>query len=489
MIGHALALFTIPNMLKKLYDRIARNEVLIRDSSLRQTQQYGIQQSRFEEILRQAIEQQTAVLRRMDLEGQNLAEQQATILKKLDLEEQNLAEQQSAVLKELDIQKCVLADIEEALGEMRQNMEDIHMMQQVLKDTVQIYEEQWNEREDFKESFIRINGMLAQLRDEQKSAESEMMERLKLMAQPLKECRQMQTAGLAIDTAISEKMDMQADISSSISKKLDELPAFIATNNISSHTAVIGIPGGIIGVIADGFTMGVPAEEWGVAMYLSQVGHFEVGTERFFEMLLKPGMTVLDLGANLGMFTLRALRAGCKVFSYEPTPRTSEILRQNIKVNGFAESGRSYVMQMAVSDVCGSTKLFKNPKMCGHNSLFGGEEEMQQSVTVETVTLDSQQDLLGPVDIIKMDIEGAEYYALYGMRTLLEKNPHVQMIMEFAPIHLKRAGVQPEALLKMVRELGFSIYTINETTAEAETVSEEELLRTGTVNLYLKREG
>ena len=151
-------------------------------------------------------------------------------------------------------------------------------------------------------------------------------------------------------------------------------------------------------------------------MYLSQTGHFEAGSEQFFEACLRPGMTVLDLGANLGMYTLRALRKGCRVFSYEPTPRTCRLLQQNIKVNGFLESGRSHVV------------FFEIPGMCGHNSIYEEDRETR-SITVPTVTLESQIEEIGRGDVIKMDIEGAEYRALLGMRRLLEGNPQVQILM------------------------------------------------------------
>ena len=291
-----------------------------------------------------------------------------------------------------------------------------------------------------------------------------------------------------ISTSLSEKLDQQIGISTSLSQKLDGIPGFVAQNGVLSHTAVTGIAGGVTGILADGFILGVPSEEWGLAMYLSQTGHFEAGSEQFFEACLRPGMTVLDLGANLGMYTLRALRKGCRVFSYEPTPRTCRLLQQNIKVNGFLESGRSHVVAAAVSDTCGNVEFFEIPGMCGHNSIYEEDRETR-SITVPTVTLDSQIEEIGRVDVIKMDIEGAEYRALLGMRRLLERNPQVQILMEFAPGHIKRAGVSPEEMLDLIHELGFTYALIDEESAQAAPVGRQELLAADSVNLYLKREG
>ena len=74
------------------------------------------------------------------------------------------------------------------------------------------------------------------------------------------------------------------------------------------------------------------------------------------------------------------------------------------------------------------------------------------------------------------------------MRQLLMENHNVKLIMEFAPDHMKRAGVEPEQMLSLIQELGFTIYQINETTAEAEPVEQSKLLQEESVNLYLVRE-
>ena len=283
-----------------------------------------------------------------------------------------------------------------------------------------------------------------------------------------------------ISTSLSEKLDQQIGISTSLSQKLDEIPKLIAG-------IVTVVPGSIINATMDGLKIGIPAEEWGVAMFLQQGGGYEEGSQKLFESILRPGMTVLDLGANFGFYTLRALRKGCRVVSYEPTPQTCALLRQNINANGFANCGRSIVVEAAVSDMCGITEFYENPNMCGYNSIYSMEG--QHLIQVPTVTLDSQIEEIGRVDVIKMDIEGAEYRALLGMRRLLERNPQVQILMEFAPGHMKRAGVSPEEMLDLIHELGFTYALIDEESAQAAPVGRQELLAADSVNLYLKREG
>ena len=337
-----------------------------------------------------------------------------------------------------------------------------------------------------------LSAMIDRMTEMQKTLSAEVLGKLDAQETIARTLSEKLDAQETIARTLSEKLDGQAVISTSISEKLDQLPALMKQISVSGRTAVAGIPGGVTGVLAEGFILGVPSEEWGLAMYLSQGGHFEYGCENFFESLLKPGMTVLDLGANVGIYTLRALRAGCRVFSFEPTPRTKQILQQNIKVNGFAESGRAHVIEAAVSNICGSATFYEKLGVCGQNTLYQEENETGIAVTVKTITLDSLRERLGRIDVIKMDIEGAEYNALLGMQELLRENESVQIIMEFAPVHIKRAGHEPSELLQLIKRLGFGIFAVDETRAETRPASDEELLMLNdalTVNLYLKRSG
>ena len=100
-----------------------------------------------------------------------------------------------------------------------------------------------------------------------------------------------------------------------------------------------------------------------------------------------------------------------------------------------------------------------------------------EEITVQTLTLDSCREQFGVVDFIKIDVEGAEYFAFCGMRRLLMENHNIKLIMEFAPAHMRRAGVEPEQMLSLIGELGFTIYQINEATAQAEPVEQSSLLQ------------
>ena len=126
-------------------------------------------------------------------------------------------------------------------------------------------------------------------------------------------------------------------------------------------------------------------------------------------------MTVYDVGANVGFYTLLASVVtgdNGKVFSFEPVPRNINYLKQHIKINTLANVS---VIEKAVSDKIQKLNfsLSINPSM-GHLSEEG-------EIVVETITLNEFIKQGNPLpDIIKMDIEGAEYDALVGAKELLK---------------------------------------------------------------------
>ena len=76
-----------------------------------------------------------------------------------------------------------------------------------------------------------------------------------------------------------------------------------------------------------------------------------------------------------------------------------------------------------------------------------------------------------------MDIEGAEVRALEGMRMLLEKNKNIKILTEFHTRELKKNGSEPKDLLNNLKQLGFSIYNIDEKNKKLENITNEELLK------------
>jgi len=167
-------------------------------------------------------------------------------------------------------------------------------------------------------------------------------------------------------------------------------------------------------------------------------------------------------------------------------------MKKNIEINN---CWNVTAIQEAVMDGCGKMMFFQHSDILSGNACrdtFGNAERLD----VEAISLDAYFSE-GParVDLVKMDIEGAEYAALQGMVGILKKNPSLRIVVEFWPSGLKNFGVEPRDLVALLLREGFSIWDINEHKKKILPVTADELLRNYTVsrhnwtNLLLKRNG
>ncbi|MGY3232364.1 FkbM family methyltransferase [Luteibacter sp. HA06] len=219
---------------------------------------------------------------------------------------------------------------------------------------------------------------------------------------------------------------------------------------------------------------------------LLEAGELESGTRLLIESIVQPGMTFVDVGANIGMHTVaagRALRGHGRVVAFEPFPRTMSLLRETIWMNGL--DAICELHGAAVSSKAGETTLFLG-RTSGHHSLFPLPGETGE-VTVQLVTLD---DVIGHnerVDVIKIDAEGAELDVIHGAGKLLSANPNVSLIVEFGPAHLARTGDSVERWLAQFTVLGFDYQVIDPRTGVLSTRTPAELALEVSVNLYMRR--
>jgi FkbM family methyltransferase len=170
--------------------------------------------------------------------------------------------------------------------------------------------------------------------------------------------------------------------------------------------------------------------------------------------LLTSGSTFVDVGANVGDYSLLAARivghAG-KVLCFEPEPRNRYWLQRAIDLNGY---GNIEVYAVALSDRNGQVPLYLG-EIAGYHSLIPGLPERQAgTISVTTRTLDSLLEELGRdrIDMMKIDVEGAELQVLRGARATLEKNPDIILLLELHP----GLGVNPAEVCNFLRQLGFS---------------------------------
>jgi len=193
------------------------------------------------------------------------------------------------------------------------------------------------------------------------------------------------------------------------------------------------------------------------------------GTRETFETelmgrLVRPGDTVLDVGANIGYYTLQfARQVGPQghVFAFEPDPQNFALLKLNVRQNGYANVT---LVPKAVAARSERRRLFRNRDNRGDHRIYASGDD-RESVDIETVALD--EFFAGdsrPIDFVKMDIQGAECEALSGMQSLLARNRHLRMFTEFWPRGMRLCGSDPEQFLRRLLELGFEVRVIDEQT-------------------------
>ncbi len=190
---------------------------------------------------------------------------------------------------------------------------------------------------------------------------------------------------------------------------------------------------------------------------------------------IKPGMKVLDIGANIGFFTLLfsdlAGSAG-SVTAFEPDPENFRLLLKNTGANGCANVRCE---QKAVTQASGSVRLFFSEEHRGDHRVFDSGDG-RASLDVPSASVD---ELLGPggrADFIKMDIQGAEYGAVLGMERTIRNSPGLKMFCEFSPALLRKAGSDPALLLEKLKALGFSFKYLDDAAGSLKEVSPDAIL-------------
>jgi FkbM family methyltransferase len=134
-----------------------------------------------------------------------------------------------------------------------------------------------------------------------------------------------------------------------------------------------------------------------------------------------PGWTVIDIGANVGTFTLHAARAGAHVYAFEPNPDCFARLQSNIRENGV--ESLVTLFQQAVSDTSGDGQMVVATGGTTGGTVTRGSEVSRGRVRITTLDEVVAPSPTDTIDLLKMDIEGAEVDALKGASDRVGSDP------------------------------------------------------------------
>jgi FkbM family methyltransferase len=200
-------------------------------------------------------------------------------------------------------------------------------------------------------------------------------------------------------------------------------------------------------------TLWVARSDGTMRPYLRRRGAWEEEEGALLRTLLRPGHRFLDVGANIGYFTILAHRAApqISVDAVEPHPETVKLLRWNAWLNGVRVS----VWPCALDDRAGRVAMAApeaNPGDCRVGATG------PDAFTVTAVTADEVFAGRG-FDVVKIDVQGWEREVIRGMRRVLRSSPDVRLVVEFWPQALRERGVEPYDVLEEYRATGFDVVT------------------------------
>jgi FkbM family methyltransferase len=178
-------------------------------------------------------------------------------------------------------------------------------------------------------------------------------------------------------------------------------------------------------------------------------GRYEVELTKFFSSNIKTNDHCLDVGANFGYYTCLMARwaLGGKTIGLEPDQKVFELLRDNIYINGLESLASA--MHAAAGLEEGILTLHRRLTRSGNTSMIKEADEKitrlgeaaSQAFEIRCVPIDALlPEFNGHIDYIKIDVEGAEPLVLPGARQTITNNPHIKIVMEWAPNQIQAAG-------------------------------------------------
>ncbi len=202
------------------------------------------------------------------------------------------------------------------------------------------------------------------------------------------------------------------------------------------------------------FRMYVRLNDNFIGAYIARERHYEPHVSRVVSELLSEGDTFIDVGANIGYFALLGASlvgpAG-RVIAFEPNPANCDLLRRSVAANDFAE--RIDLHPMAVAERRMQLR-FVTPGIDSNGRLATSAEEATQESdlpSIEAVSLDETLAGLARIDVIKLDVEGAEARAWQGMQAIIARH-RPALVFEFSPILLRQtSGVAAEEFLAEIQ--------------------------------------
>ncbi|PLW67303.1 FkbM family methyltransferase [Pseudohalioglobus lutimaris] len=200
-----------------------------------------------------------------------------------------------------------------------------------------------------------------------------------------------------------------------------------------------------------------------VSKRLREAGIWEPYESALLLRMLGPGQVFVDVGANIGYFSLLAAHcvgsAGA-VYAFEPDPANHELLVRSVGVNDYAHI--VHAEQAGLSEQTGAASLYLSEDNLGDHQIFATHQE-REAVPIRLL---NGSRFLGPriqrLDVVKIDTQGSEYGVVKGLMPLFTRLPQPpRVIIELTPLSLRQCGSSGRALIELLSELEQDMWIID----------------------------
>lgn len=200
-----------------------------------------------------------------------------------------------------------------------------------------------------------------------------------------------------------------------------------------------------------------------VSRRLREDGIWEPFETSLLVALLRQGDVFVDVGANIGYFSV--LAANCvgdtgAVFAFEPDPENFRLLLANIALNGVEHRVRP--VAAALSDVAGRGHLYLSTDNLGDHRVYDADDPRDSVPIVLHRGSEFLAGSLSRVDLLKVDAQGSEFQVIAGLMPLLRmQSPPPRVLIELTPHALRQAGSSGRALMELLGQLCQPIWIID----------------------------
>lgn len=189
---------------------------------------------------------------------------------------------------------------------------------------------------------------------------------------------------------------------------------------------------------------------------LIEFGHYEPEMQATIEQFLPEGGVFVDAGANEGYFSILAAKRARQVLAFEPQSRLQQVLHRNFELNQVQD--RIVLLHLALGASQGSIEMRLTPDLNTGASGFSNVTRYRlpvERVPMQTLTAILDEHDVHTVDLLKVDIEGAEHQLLLGAEPLLEAGRIRRIALELHEKQLQALGSSSDQVLKLLERHGY----------------------------------